>query len=296
MSVFGDKTSAFFAPSDMDSTRSRYAPSNWFIVCAIMTLPCVACGFGGRLDLGDNGGTAGVAGLSEASGGSAPGGASSAGFGGVNVAGGSVGAGGATTGAGGSSGGEGPLRMDVTGVVPLSSNGFGIHGRWYAYSDELDGGQTRLAGYYEGVVPFVAGRGMCIDGTTQSGFSDNFTTWGAGIGIALNVVDGSPQPLVNPPACFTIVISADAQYPSDLRADLFGDPDAEGQPVNVPMYRGVNEVCWPEASVFAYCTPELKCQMPDSLNVGLSKINVTAPSGSVAGPISFCIESITPHN
>jgi hypothetical protein len=268
-------------------------------VYAGLALMCGACGFGGKLELGDNGGNPGVAG-SFGSGGSLAGSPIVPGLGGATAVWTQPGAGGAGSVAQGgalpSNNPARPLRMDATGVVPVSSNDFGIEGKWYAYSDELDGGQTRLAGYYEGVVPFVAGAGMCIEGTTQSGLVDNFKTWGAGIGIALDVSDGTAQPLVDPPACFTIVIGADAQYPGDLRADLWGDADAPGQPVNVALQRGSNEVCWRAARVFAPCGGGLECQTPDALNIGWSKINVTAPSASVAGPISFCIEAITPHN
>src|SRR6188768_4024763 len=97
-----------------------------------LAVACSACGFGGRLDLGDNGGTAGTAALPSASGGALSGGASAMALGGANAAGSEPGTGGAGTVRAGDVGGS--LWMDATGIVPLSSNDFGIHGKWYAYS------------------------------------------------------------------------------------------------------------------------------------------------------------------
>ncbi|HET9934219.1 MAG TPA: hypothetical protein VFQ35_26135 [Polyangiaceae bacterium] len=261
----------------------------------------VGCGFGGRVELGDNGGAPPF--LDDGSGGVAAGGVRASGGAAVSAQGGAVvlaqGGAAVSSGAGGApstSVAHPMLPMDATGEVPLSSNGYGIRGKWYAFSDEIDGGQTRIDGYGPGFVPFVPGRGMCIHGTTTSGLVDNWKTWGAGIGIALNVVDGTAETLVNPPPCYSLVISSDAEYPSELRADLNPTDDGTKQPANVELHAGSNDFCLSDAKTFAHCTPELDCLTPDSLNQGLAKINVVAATGTVSGPISFCIEALIPHD
>lgn len=267
-------------------------------VIPLLAYTGVACGFGGQVELGDNGGAASFG--DAASGGTialvANGGATSAQGGTVA----SLETGGSASapkgGAPSTSVGNPALPMDASGEVPLSSNGYGIRGKWYAFSDEEDGGRTRVDGYHYGVVPFEPGRGMCIHGTTESGAADNWKTWGAGIGIALNVVDGTAQTLVNPPPCYTLIIGEDAVYPFELRADLNPTDDPFVQPANVPLHTGRNDFCLSDAKTFAYCTPELNCLTPDSLNQGLAKINVVAPSSTTPGPISFCIEALIPHD
>ena len=229
----------------MDHARSTFVlPFKTLCVCAASALS--ACGFGGRVDLGEDGGrpptTLGGDANQIASGGatSAPAGGQTS----VIGSGGSSSGGGPLGGASAAMGGAGTLptalAMDASGVVPASTNAYGIQAKWYAFSDELDGGQTRIDGYYETMVPFVPGRGMCINGTTQSGLADDWKTWGAGIGIALHVVDEKAETLVNPPACFTLVISSDAAYPMELRADLNPTDDGSVMPPNVPLHPGVN--------------------------------------------------------
>ncbi len=305
--VFDDKFDAKRSRSNMNFTRRVLVRNDAVVSRVLPMMAClvVACGFAGRVELGDNGGAApfnddasGGAGERGANGGvtSAQGGAVVSASGGLDSA--------ESGGAASLPQGGGPstsvahtgLPMDATGEVPLSSNAYGIRGKWYAFSDEGDGGQTRIDGYHYAVVPFEPGRGMCIHGTTQSGLDDNWKTWGAGVGIALNVVDGMAATLVNPPQCYTLIIGEDAVYPFELRADLNPTDDAKAQPANVQLHTGRNDFCLSDAKTFAYCTPELNCLTPDSLNQGLAKINVIAPSGTMPGPISFCIEALIPHD
>ncbi|MFZ5892650.1 MAG: hypothetical protein ACOY0T_16445 [Myxococcota bacterium] len=304
MSTLRDKDARVAARSSMDHARfvsnaPRKPSSSWLFALGL-GLSLSGCGFGGRVDLGENGGQLGLLGNAaggHTSGSDAKGGAvsNSAGTGGAPA---SPQGGTATMHGAGLGGGStfGPLPMDETGLIPISSNGYGIEGKWFAFSDELDGGQTRIQGYEESMVPFVAGRGMCIEGTTQSGFADNWKTWGAGIAFTLNWEADQAQPLKTPPPCFTIVISADAVYPAELRADLSPTSPPEGQPLNVPLHPGTNEVCLRDAQMFQYCTPELTCLGLDSLEQGLGQVNIVAPSGWQPGPIAFCIESVTPHD
>lgn len=299
-SRLNDKSLHAAARSYMDHARSTFVlPFRTLCVCAASAV--FACGFGGRVDLGDDGGRPPTTLDGDASQ-SASGGATTASGGQTSVigSGGSSSVGGPLGGATAASGGAGALPtalvMDATGVVPASTNAYGIQAKWYAFSDEVDGGQTRIDGYYETMVPFVPGRGMCINGTTQSGLADDWKTWGAGIGIALHVVDEKAETLVDPPACFTLVISSDAAYPMELRADLNPTDDGSVMPPNVPLHPGVNEVCLRDAQTFQYCTQEMVCLPPEALNQGLAKLNVVAPSGVAPGPISFCIESLTPHD
>jgi hypothetical protein len=88
---------------------------------------------------------------------------------------------------GGSPSGNGALPMDATGWVSQDSNPWGIQGHWYWFNDQVDGGLTRYEDVTVAKAPFVPGKGMCVHGTSGPGATDNYITWGGGVGVNLNI-------------------------------------------------------------------------------------------------------------
>jgi hypothetical protein len=266
----------------------------WLAVatCAVPALlGAKGCFFGGEVLLGENDGGLG----GEATGGKA--GTS----GGKASLGGKTGTGGlpaASTGGSGAQSGS-ALPMDKSGWISQDSNPWGIQGRWYWFSDQVDGGVTAYEDVTVGKAPFVPGKGMCVHGTSGPGDADNYTTWGGGIGVNLNydVANDAPIPLVDPPRCFTIVINANAMYPSELRAEPLGLVPPGGQPLFTMLHPGTNEVCLDQVQVSTHCSADLPCLRPESLANGVATLNITATCASfTAGAVDFCVESITPHD
>jgi Glycosyl hydrolase family 12 len=159
-------------------------------------------GGNGGSNSGGSGGSGASSGNRGGSSGASSGGASS----GVGSSGtGSSGAGGssgASSGSGSSGGGSGAdagdggpvctnmdrsvLQEDKTGFIFQQCNEYTIQGSWYCFSDQqaqANGGQE---GCVQGVVPYVAGKGMCLQGTLGAG-----TSTYAAIGLELNATGGT---------------------------------------------------------------------------------------------------------
>jgi hypothetical protein len=153
-------------------------------------------GAGGSSGNGVGGATGGVGGAT--TGGVGVGGATTGGVGGgVGGATGGVGGGvgGATGGAGGSVAGDAgtagvapvvctntdqtALPIDADGWVARECNERGIQGPWYCYADGI-----ATSSCVDGTVPYRAGAGMCISGSTI--VDTTYAAWGAGIALGLN--------------------------------------------------------------------------------------------------------------
>jgi hypothetical protein len=105
------------------------------------------------------------------------------------------GVGGATGGAGGSVAGDAgtagvapvvctntdqtALPIDADGWVARECNERGIQGPWYCYADGI-----ATSSCVDGTVPYRAGAGMCISGSTI--VDTTYAAWGAGIALGLN--------------------------------------------------------------------------------------------------------------
>lgn len=209
------------------------------------------------------------------------------------------------------------LTLDSTGWVEKASNSFGIQGSWYWYADFSDGhaGLTKLPTAELDVPPFVAGKGMCIVGTTPGGASDNYVTWGAGIGLNLNQgteQDGgtTPQKLNPYPRCFAVTLSADSSSPGGILGKLLeanpmpgttADASVPQEAPSIALKAGQStDVCVDNVAQPTWCTASSHkpgdCADPKNLSSGIAGIQIQALAGGSGGNINVCVVSIVPKN
>jgi len=227
------------------------------------------------------------------------------------------GANGDTSQAGNSTQPAGSLTMDSTGRVDKSSNGFGIQGSWYWYADFSDShaGLTKLPEAILNVPPFVDGKGMCIVGTTPGGGTDNYVTWGAGIGLNLNQgteADGgtTAQKLFPSPKCYAVTLSTDSSSPGGILGKLLeanpmpgttADPTVPAEAPSIVLKAGQStDVCVDNVTQPTWCTASSHkpgdCADPKTLANGIAGIQIQALAGASGGKINVCVVSIVPKN
>lgn len=194
-----------------------------------------------------------------------------------------------------------PLPMDATGAVPPSSNNYCIQGEWTWWADTLSGGKSAFPGLVKGSPPFVAGSGMCIQGSSPGGGADNYTTWGANIMLNLSqsTPSDAPSPLKTAPPCFTITLTGTGA-PGGVVAGLCPPPTSSTGTVICPQVAlgaGPNEVCIQDVSVPSWCTASAgwQCLDPSELASGIQSVMVQANAGVSGGAIDVCVSSIVPH-
>jgi hypothetical protein len=207
--------------------------------------------------------------------------------------------------------------MDSTGWIDKASNSFGIQGSWYWYADFSDGaaGLTKLTGATSSTPPFVADKGMCITGTTPGGASDNYVTWGAGIGLNLNQGseeegDTTPKVLTPYPRCFAVTLSSDSKSPGGILGKLLeanpmpgttANPSAPQEAPSVTLKAGATtDVCVDNVAQPSWCTATGHspgdCADPKNLEKGITGIQIQALAGGTGGDIQVCVVSIVPKN
>ncbi len=243
-----------------------------------------------------------------------------AGAGGTNATGGAgsvISQGGTSNSGGGSSQSSDGLTLDSTGRVDKASNSFNIQGSWYWYADYSDGhaGLTKLPDVKDNTPPFMEGKGMCIVGTTPGGASDNYVTWGAGIGLNLNQgteEDGgtAPQKLNPYPKCFTVTLSADSSSPGGILGKLLeanpmpgttADATVPQEAPSITLKAGQStDVCVNNVTSPSWCTAASHkpgdCADPKNLESGIAGIQIQALAGGSGGNINVCVVSIVPKN
>src|SRR5262252_4587084 len=300
-------------------------------------------GNGGSNSSGNGGSSQGNGGSSAGNGGSFGGaGGSQGGNGGSGNQGGSAGGGtGGSSGAGtGGSAGTGGARPDGGGAgdasVPradasdaavctntdmtvinvdssarICNNQWGIKGAWYCYEDPLTANPSCfMNGTSTGINPFIAGRGMCISGTTSNS-PTAFT--GAGVGMELNNIMPTPaskQPYntASPPGGGGAIIGFAITVTGDSGGSVFNinfpqlptlyPPPApntgESATVTVPGLSGgtaTYNVLIPQAMV-----ADNSVFPPPAFNPqALSDVQVTVPGADgIAHNFNFCVTRIVP--
>lgn len=209
------------------------------------------------------------------------------------------------------------LTIDSTGRVEKSSNSFNIQGSWYWYADFSDGhaGLTKLTNTTDNAAPYVEGKGMCIVGTTPGGATDNYVTWGAGIGLNLNQgteEEGgtTPQKLNPYPKCFTVTLSADSSSPGGILGKLLeanpmpgttADATVPMEAPSIALKAGQStDVCVKNVTQPTWCTASSHkpgdCAEPANLENGIAGIQIQALAGAAGGNINVCVLSIVPKN
>jgi hypothetical protein len=173
--------------------------------------------------------------------------------------------------------------------VDSTTNGCGIEGAWYWYSDMAG---TTVADAVANMAPYRAGSGMCIRGSTI--VDATFAAYGAAIGLDLNY--NGTQPLAyNATAAgvqgFRVTIGGSFTQP--LRFAFVMDPNTTlPSPFVTLPGTGTHEVLISNAVVPSTWDVANAGQTVNP--VAITGVQIQVVGAEVAGPFDLCVTSLSP--
>jgi hypothetical protein len=187
------------------------------------------------------------------------------------------------------------LPIDETGWVARNCNDPEIQGSFYCYHD----GQSPTS-CMDGVVPFIAGRGMCITGSTIEDPGGTEYAFGAGIGLSLND-SGETETMASVKSAydatahgitgFHIVLTGTSGVPIRIGFTGAAESSSIAPFVEFPM-PGDTPVEFTAAMVPSTWDVDNAGETVDP--AAIFDLQVQVSGGAVAADYDLCIQSITP--
>ena len=211
---------------------------------------------------------------------------------------------GGTGGTGATGTSAGTALITTNGWISGSTNSFGIQGAWYVFcdSDGLPPGTSTISP--SGDAPFAAATTICVSGsagvigtipgTNPPQYDWGGATWGAGVGLNLNQLEGSPaaSPYANPQGIkgFEVTLSGTVGGDSTIRVKY--------QVAGSAAIDYCTEVAVPGTHAVLFADTIASCWQAGGAPpspTSISAIQFQVVSNQVAAKsFNFCVDSIAP--